>query len=187
MNSTEVQNPWCKLDDECLYAYHNWFRWLMIHWVFQWLLCLFYELYPAVACVKSVQMFQKFSCLPCVRFCSWPCIVYSNVSEAFTLAICVQFCSCLCKVCSCVSEALLLTLQTLSLSFVTNNSSSDSKAFCISLRCQAPQQQYSVLSFSSSRCEGMATVTNWPFHVHYSITLWASPKSQCVIVVPHVY
>ena len=34
--------------------------------------------------------------------------------------------ACMCKVCSRVSEALLLTLQTLSL---TNNSSSDSKAF----------------------------------------------------------
>ena len=35
----------------------------------------------------------------------------------------------LCKVCSHVSEALILALQTLSLSFVTNNSSSDSKVF----------------------------------------------------------
>ena len=42
---------------------------------------------------------------------------------------CVQFCSCLCKVYSCVSDALLLTLQTLSLSFLTNNSSSHSKGF----------------------------------------------------------
>ena len=30
-----------------------------------------------------------------------------------------------------------------------------------------------VLSFFSSRCEGMATVTNWPLHMHYGITLWA--------------
>ena len=46
------------------------------------------------------------------------------------LAICVhRFCSCLCKVCSRVSEAFLLSLRTLSLSFLTNNSSSDSKAF----------------------------------------------------------
>ena len=46
------------------------------------------------------------------------------------LAICVRFCSCLCnQVCSRVSGALLLTSRTLSLSFLTNNSSSDSKAF----------------------------------------------------------
>ena len=45
------------------------------------------------------------------------------------LAICVRFCSCLCKVCSLVSETLLLALWTLSLSFLTSNSSSDSKAF----------------------------------------------------------
>ena len=46
------------------------------------------------------------------------------------LAICVWFCSCLCnQVCSRVSGALLLTSRTLSLSFLTNNSSSDSKAF----------------------------------------------------------
>ena len=42
---------------------------------------------------------------------------------------CVWFCSYLCKVCSRVSEALLLVLRTLSLSFPTNNPSSDSKAF----------------------------------------------------------
>ena len=46
------------------------------------------------------------------------------------LAICVRFCSCLCnQVCSRVAGALLLTSRTLSLSFLTNNSSSDSKAF----------------------------------------------------------
>ena len=45
------------------------------------------------------------------------------------LVRCVWFCSYLCKVCSHVSEALLLVLWTLSLSFPTNNPSSDSKAF----------------------------------------------------------
>ena len=40
-----------------------------------------------------------------------------------------QMCLVLCKVCSRVSEALLLVLRTLSLSFPTNNPSSDSKAF----------------------------------------------------------
>ena len=64
--------------------------------------------------------------------------------------ICVRFCSCLCKVCSRVSEALLLALQTLSL---TNNSSSDSKAFLC------------FIAFS-----GFPTPVHRP---HYGITLWA--------------
>ena len=84
-------------------------------------------------------------------------------AEPSAQARCVWFC-CLCKVCSRVSEALLLALQTLSLSFITNNSSS--RLFYVSLRPQAPQQQYT----ASSQCEGMATVTNWPLHMHYGIT-----------------
>ena len=68
----------------------------------------------------------------CVQFSSCLCIVCSNVSEALMLAISARcFCFCLCKVCLRVSEALLLALRTLSLyiSFLTNNSSSDCKAF----------------------------------------------------------
>ena len=57
MNSTEVQNPWRKL-----YAYHKWFMWLTIPSVD----LMLYVLYPAVACIKSVEMFQKLSCLPYV-------------------------------------------------------------------------------------------------------------------------
>ena len=45
------------------------------------------------------------------------------------------------------------------------------RRFYVSLRSQAPQQQYTVLSFL--RCKGMATFTNWPLHVHHGITLWA--------------
>ena len=45
------------------------------------------------------------------------------------------------------------------------------RLFYVSLRSQAPQQQYTVLSFL--RCEGMATVTNWSLHVHHGITLCA--------------
>ena len=66
----------------------------------------------------------------CVQFCSCLCMICSNVSEALMLAICVhRFCCCLCKVCLHVSEAFLLALQTLSLSFLTNNSFSNSKTF----------------------------------------------------------
>ena len=43
------------------------------------------------------------------------------------------------------------------------------RLFYVSLRSQAPQQQYTVLSFL--RCEGMSTVTNWSLHVHNGITL----------------
>ena len=67
-------------------------------------------------------------------------------AEPSAQARCVQFCSCLCKVCSRVSEALLLTLWTLSHSFVTNDSSSDSKAFLRFIAFSAPLQQYTVLS-----------------------------------------
>ena len=102
---------------------------------------------------------EAFMLAICARFCSYLCTVCSSVSEALMLAICVRFCSCLCKVCSHVSEALLLALQTLSLSFLTNtcNPSSDSKAFLrfyVSLHSQAPQQQYTVLFFSSMRRHG---------------------------------
>ena len=75
INSTEVQNPWCKL--------------------------------YAVACIKSVEMFQKLSCLPYVFDSVLACAKLAHVR---------------------VSEVLILTLRTLSLSFLIN-SSSDSKAF----------------------------------------------------------
>ena len=70
-------------------------------------LMLAYVFYPAFACIKSVEMFQKLSCLPyafdSVLACAKPAHAH-------------------------VSEALLLALRTLSLSSFTN-SSSDSKAF----------------------------------------------------------
>ena len=88
------------------------------------------------------------------------------------LAICVRFCSCLCKVCSLVSEALLLALQTLSLSFLTSNSSSDRKAFLrfIAFSGSSTAVHRAFLFFDAKAA--MATVTNWPLHVHYGITLW---------------
>ena len=64
-----------------------------------------------------------------VLVCWLESITVSWTIEAVMLARCVWFCSYLCKVCSRVSEALLLVLRTLSLSFPTNNPSSDSKAF----------------------------------------------------------
>ena len=66
----------------------------------------------------------------------------------------------MCSVLACVIKSAhvcfrsSLTPRTLALSFLTNNSSSDSKAFYVSLRSQAPQQQYTVLSFSSMRRNG---------------------------------
>ena len=72
------------------------------------------------------------------------------------LARCVPFCSYLCKVCSRVSEALLLALRTLSLSFPTNNSSSDSKAF-LHFHCVLRLPNSSTPCFPFLRCEGMAS------------------------------
>ena len=42
------------------------------------------------------------------------------------------------------------------------------RLYYVSLRSQA-----STPCFPFLRCEAMATVTIWPLHVHYSITLWA--------------
>ena len=104
------------------------------------------------------------------------------------LARCVWFCSYLCKVCSRVSsQALLLVLRTLSLSFPTNNPSSDSKAFlCWHCVLRLPN--------SSTLCFPFFDAKAWPqsqtdlftcttvLHcahtflrriVHYGITLWA--------------
>ena len=91
--------------------------------------------------------------------------------EPSVQARCVRFCSCLCKVCSCASEAVLLTLQTLAPSCITITLPQTVRLFCVSLCSQAPQQQYSTM-LSFSLMQGMATVTNWPLHVHYGITLW---------------
>ena len=91
-------------------------------------------------------------------------------AEPSVQARCVRCCSCQCKDCSCASEALLLALWTLSLSFVTNNSSLDSKAF---LRFIAFSDFPTAVHRAFLFFKGMATVTNWPLCVHYDITLWA--------------
>ena len=90
MNSTEMQNPWRKLDDKCL--------------------CLPYVFSSVLACaIKSAHVFQELS--------------YSLRGL-------------------CLSLSSLITLpQTVRL-------------FYISLHSQAPQQQYTVLSFSSMRRHG---------------------------------
>ena len=75
-----------------------------------------------------------------------------------------------CKVWSRVSEAVLLALRTLSLSFVTITLPQTVRLFYVSLRSQAPPQQYTVLSFSSMRRHGHSrSQINWPLH---GITLW---------------
>ena len=107
-----------------------------------------------------------------VLVCWLESITVSWTIEAVMLVRCVWFCSYLCKVCSRVSEALLLILRTLSLSLSPLITLPQTvRLFYVSLRSQAPQQQYTVLSFL--RCEGMATVTNWSLHVHHGITLCA--------------
>ena len=90
-----------------------------------------------------VQMFQKLSCLP--RVC--------------------RFCSCLCKVCSRVSEA--RSVDFVSLSLLTNNFLRQSfLVFPVFSSSRA-------FLFFSAKAWPLATVTNWPLHVHYRITLWA--------------
>ena len=72
-----------------------------------------------------------------------------------------------------VFQNLSYSLCRLCLSFVTNNSSSDSKAFLhFNVFSGAPTVVHRAFLFRL-RCEGMATTTNWRLHVHYSITLWA--------------
>ena len=57
--------------------------------MFQWLLCLLYVLDPAVACIKSVEMFQNLSHLPyvfdSVLACAKP--AHARVSEALLPAL----------------------------------------------------------------------------------------------------
>ena len=81
------------------------------------------------------------------------------------------FCSFLYKVCLRVSETLLLALRTLSLclsSLITLPKTV--RLFYVSLRSQASQQQYTMLSFSlMQRRHGYSH--NWPLHVHYGNTL----------------
>ena len=72
-----------------------------------------------------------------------------------------------------VFQKLSYSLCGLCLSFATNNSSSDSKAFlCFNAFSGSPTVVHRVFLFRL-RCEGMATVTNWPLHVYFGITLWA--------------
>ena len=110
------------------------------------------------------------------------------------LAKCVWFCSYLCKVCSRVSEALLLVLRTLSLSFPTNNSSSDSKAFLRFIAFSGSPTAVHCAFLSSMRRHGHShklissrgpryftlcaylSQTHRPIALHcmhYGITLWA--------------
>ena len=93
---------------------------------------LYDALYPAVACIKSVEMFQKLSCLPYV-FGYVPACVCIACSKIFQKISCLPYVFNFVPVGAKpaharVSEALLPALWTLSLSFLTN-SYSDSKAF----------------------------------------------------------
>ena len=48
-----------------VYAYHNWFRWLMIHWVFQWLLCFLYWCTLSCCCLCKVCSRSSHVCHMC--------------------------------------------------------------------------------------------------------------------------
>ena len=107
------------------------------HTVFQWLLCFLCVLCPAVACVKSVEMFQKLSCLSCVFSSVLACAKSAHMFQKLSYLLCG-----------------------LCLSFLSLITSSDSKGFLRLIAFSGSLQQYTVLSFASSRCEGMPTVTN---------------------------
>ena len=109
-----------------------------------------------------------------------------NVSEALMLVICARLCSCLCIVCeSNVSEALMLAIHVrfcsclhvqILLVQVFHKPSFLLYGLCLSLSSLVPPQtvrRFIVFSGSPTavhraflflRCEGMATVTNWPLN-----------------------
>ena len=143
MNSTEVQNPRCKL-----YAYHDYFRWLTILAV-----ALMLALHTLSCCCLYKVCWNVSEALVLAVMCL---VVFLPVYSLFTqkiswlmLAICVWFCSCLCKACSCMCFRSSLTCFADFLSLSSLTLPQRVRLFNISL--QAPQQQYTVLSFSSMR------------------------------------
>ena len=118
----------------------------------------------------------------CVGFCSCPYNVFKCFRSSHVCHVCLLFLflpvqslfTCFrssysfCRLCLSLSSLITLP-QTVRL-------------FYVSLRSQAPQQQYT--GFPFLQCKGMATVTNWPLHVHYHIRLsvgipfWSSRKRQ---------
>ena len=161
-----MQNPWHKL-----YVHHSWFRCRLT--------ILSAALIPALCTL----------CCCCLYKVCW------NVSEALMLAICVRLYSCLyivcskcfrrfhaCHMCSIlflpVQSSLMHIFQKLSyllcglcLSLSSLTLPQTVRLFNISLNSQAPQQQYTVLSFSSMQRHGHShKLTSW--HALYGITLW---------------
>ena len=91
-------------------------------------------------------MFQTLSCLPYVFSSVLACAKSAHVFQKLSYSLCG-----------------------LGLSFLTDNSSLDSKAFpSLIVFSDSPTPCFPLL-----RCEGMAAVTNWPLHMHYGTTLWA--------------
>ena len=124
-------------------------------WFFQWLLCLLYVLCPAVACVKvcwrvsealmlamcSVVFMPVYSLFRCFRssHTCHMCLILFLPVQSLLMHVFQKLSYLLCGLCLSLSS---LTLpQTVRL-------------FNISLCSQAPQQQYTVLSFSSMRRHG---------------------------------
>ena len=155
----------------------------MIHWVFQWLLCLLYVFYPAVACVKSVQVFQNLhACHMCsVLFLPVYCL-FKCFRSSHACHMCLVLFLPVYSLFKCCRSSLTSFADFVSL---FRHCSSDSKALIhfIAFSCRLPNS--STPCFHFLRCKGMATVTNWPLHMHCGITLWAH-LSEPLIPSPYL-
>ena len=97
------------------------------------------------------------------------CFRSSHACHTVTIQ-CVRFCSCLRKACSCTFQKLSYLLCGLSLSLSSLTLPQTVRLFNVSLRSQAPQQKYTVLSFDAKAWSRSQTDFSM---VHYGITLWA--------------
>ena len=92
----------------------------------------------------------------------------------------VQFCSCLCKTCY-VFQKLSLALRTLSLSFVTNNSSLDSKAFlCFIAFSGSPTVVHHAFLFFDAKAwqQSQTDLFTYTTVSHCGHTFWTSRERQ---------
>ena len=105
----------------------------------------------------------------CVRLCFCLRIVCSQCSEDLMLAMCLILFLPVQSLFIHVSKALLPAMWTFSLQTLSSQTLPQTvRLFNISLHSQAPQQQYTMLSFSSTRRHGHNHKLT--FHVHYGIT-----------------
>ena len=125
--------------------------------MFQKLPCLPYVFVVFLPVYSLFEMFQKISCLPYVFTSVLACAKPAH-------AVFQKLSYLLCRLC--------LSLSSLNLPQTV-------RLFNISLHSQAPQQQYTVLSFSSTRRHGHSHKLT--FHVHYGITSTAKTPGNHIL------